>query len=225
MGSLAMALLAVALLGGPGDAPQAGPDLCLLMRGAGTGPVTPELSSVRDLLAAGDAAGAVGAFRDKATRLEAEAQKLFFDSEGSDPAPARAFMDGQVNGKDGLLAIRGDRFTLRPDVAAYGAFLSCRAGDGGFGLALLKSGWRDYAEPGFRTDAVFLMAALGKWDEAGGFLPENTAGERETLALGLLACHAGKATEGKASLVKALETLTDLSVRGVARQLLDGCGK
>jgi len=225
MGSLAVALLGMALLAGGPEVPagQAAPDYCLLMRGAPVSAETEQLKPVRDLVAGGDAAGALAAFRALAAKLEADAERLFFDAEGSDTAPARAFLDEQVNGKGGLLVVRGDRFTLRPDIASYGAFLACRAADSGFGLALLKGGWRDYADVGFQTDAVFLMAALGRWEDADKYLPDGPGGERESLARGVLACHGGTVDAGKAQLSKALETMTDVGARGVARLLLEQC--
>jgi len=226
MNSLVVALLGLAVVGGvleKGGAPAV-LDVCLFMRGAAPIPEVPALKAAQEALAAGDAVRALQAFRNSADGLEAEAQRLFFDAVGEDSAQARTFLDEQVNGKSGILAIRGDRFTLRPEVLSFGAWLSCRTRDASFGKALLKSGWRDFADVGFRTDAVFLMVEMGKLDEAAKYLPEGVGGERETLARGLLACRTGKADEGKALLTKALETLTDLTVRGAARQALDACG-
>ncbi|MBM4354797.1 MAG: hypothetical protein FJ109_13580 [Deltaproteobacteria bacterium] len=251
MHSFVLALTSLIVLGGGAEKPEAraGVDICLFMRGAAAVPAASVLKPVQEAVAAGDLTGALVVFRETAVRLEAEAQRLFFDGgEGrsaQEPAPrddrgdgpglvtasleprdaARAFLDEHVYAKTGMLAIRGDRFSLRSDVASFGAWLSCRCGDLAFGIALLKGGWRDFADSGFRTDAAFLMAAFGQDADARTYLPEGVDGERETLARGLLACRSGNADEGKTLLNKALETLKDLQVRGAARQMLEGCGK
>ncbi len=178
--------------------------LCDYMSGSILVPKSALLAPAAEKAKQGDFAGGYKAANEVLNSFSSTAAALFFEA----PTPAtldqaRALIAEQLLAADGVLAVRGDFFTARPDVVDWMAWLACKAGSLDASLFWLRLGTRDYPLGQYNAQAALPLLVAGKKDEAKKHLVEKPELVFHFVALGWHACVTGETKIGAAHLEKA----------------------
>lgn len=211
--SLLVLLMACSMLAPPSAYAQRAA-LCEYLSGGTLPPKGLPLAPALEKLAAGD----VGAAYKAATAAVAEFSKLagalFLEADSPNTmVQARSLVDGQLLTAEGILAVRGDYFTLRHDVLAWLAWLGCKAGEYDSALYWLRLGTRDYANSVFNQEAALVLLAAGRRDAAATHLVAQAQKAFQLVASGWYLC-TGKDTAGSTLLEQAAGLISDQGSKG-----------
>lgn len=189
-------------------------DLCDHMSGSLLPPKGLPLAPALEKAKAGDYTAAYKLTYAVLAEFSRLAGSLFLEAETPQTmTQARSLVDGQLLTAEGLLAVRGDYFTVRHDVLAWTAWLGCKAGEFDSALYWLRLGTRDYPKSVFNEEAALVLLAAGRRDEAAKHLSNTPEKPHQLVAAGWYAC-SGRDASGSAWLEKAAGLTADEQLKG-----------